>query len=149
MTKSPKPKKFLQRPDYPGGRKAIHEFIKANLQYPEDALAQQLEGVVTVAYQVTDEGEVESARIVKGLSPTCNEEALRLVKMLQYSKVYNHGVRLKSNHKINIRFQIVRTEQKSLRISYSVTSKKQKKSESQPAENQPQGYSYTLVIHKD
>lgn len=143
--KPKKTKKFLQRPEYPGGTRAVREFIASHLQYPEDALSQQLEGIVSVAYQVTDEGVVESAKIIKGLSPSCNEEALRIVKLLKYSKVYNHGVRLKSNHKINIHFHITPTQKKTINISYSVT---QTKNSTQKPKSQS-GTSYTIVIQKD
>ena len=104
--KSKRSKKFLEQPQYPGGRKALDEFIKAHLQYPEDAMKQHLEGVVTVAYQVNDEGEVQNVAVIKGLSPSCNDEAVRLVRMLKYGKAHNRGYRLKSNCKLHIHFKL-------------------------------------------
>ena len=49
-------------------------------------MEQRIEGVVTVAYQVTDEGEIENPTVIKGLCPSCDAEAVRLVKMLKYGK---------------------------------------------------------------
>ncbi len=114
-----KEKQFLKAPEYPGGKKALLDFINANLKYPEDAFKNEIQGVVSIAYEVNDNGEVESAKIVKALSPSCNEEALRLVHLLKYGKAYNHGVRVKSNHKINIHFRLPQKQMLSMQISYS------------------------------
>ena len=72
--KQKKPKQFLEKPEYPGGKKALNEFIKAHLQYPEDAVSKRIEGIVTVEYMVTDEGEIMNPTVTKGLCPSCNEE---------------------------------------------------------------------------
>ena len=100
-----KKKHFLEKPQYPGGQKALREFVNAHLQYPEDALQQRIEGVVTVAYMVSDDGEIVNPTIVKGLCPSCNAEAIRIVNLLKYGKAFNRGVRLKVNNKINIHFR--------------------------------------------
>ena len=94
--KKKKKTKFLEKPLYPGGAKALREFVNAHLQYPQDAMDQHVEGVVTVAYQVNDDGEVENPTVVKSLCPSCDEEALRIVRMLRYDKVRNRGIRLKT-----------------------------------------------------
>lgn len=143
--KTKKEKKFLQQPEYPGGRKALREFIAAHLQYPEDAMNQRIEGAVTVAYQVNDEGEIKNPKIIKGLSPSCNEEAIRLVKLLQYGKAHNHGIRVKSNCKIYIHFHLAPQPAKAtLQINYSTTPNKPTKPKKQTTES----YSYSLVIKK-
>lgn len=132
-------KKFLKKPLYPGGKKALLAFISAHLQYPQDALEQQLEGIVSVAFDVTDNGEVESIKIIKGLSPSCNEEAIRLVKLLQFNKVSNHGIRIKTGHKINIAFKISSQSIKNLKITYNLQVDKPKDKPSIPP-----SYSYTI-----
>lgn len=111
----------------------MREFIKSHLQYPEDAMEQRIEGVVTVAYQVSDEGVVENPTVIKGLCPSCDAEAVRLVKLLQYGKAHNRGVRLKSNCKVNIKFQLTPTEPVKMVVSYTTTpSKPKKKQQTRP-----------------
>ena len=61
--KKKKKTKFLEKPLYPGGAKALREFVNAHLQYPQDAMDQHVEGVVTVAYQVNDVLEAMSSDI--------------------------------------------------------------------------------------
>ena len=80
--KKKKKKTFLEKPLYPGGAKALREFVNAHLQYPQDAMESRIEGVVTVAYQVNDDGYVESPVIVKSLCPSCDAEALRIVRLI-------------------------------------------------------------------
>ena len=65
MEDKKKKKHFLEKPQYPGGQKALREFVNAHLQYPEDAMQQRIEGVVTVAYMVSDDGEIVNPTIVK------------------------------------------------------------------------------------
>ena len=126
MENKKKPKQFLEKPQYPGGSKALREFINSHIQYPEDAMEQRIEGVVSVAYQVTDEGDVENPTVIKGLCPSCDAEAVRLVKLLKYGKAHNRGVRLKSNCKVNIHFKLSPTEPVKMVVSYTTTPSKPK-----------------------
>lgn len=146
MAKKNKTKEFLKTPEYSGGKKAMQEFINSNLQYPPDALEQKIEGVVTVEYEVNDNGIIEYSKIIKGLSPSCNEEALRVINLLQYSKAFNHGIRVKSKKKINIYFRLSQKNlDNTLQISYSFTESNVKEKD---AENQKENrnYSYTINI---
>ena len=143
MENKKKPKQFLEKPQYPGGSKALREFINSHLQYPEDAMEQRIEGVVSVAYQVTDEGEVENPTVIKGLCPSCDAEAVRLVKLLKYGKAHNRGVRLKSNCKVNIKFKLAPTEPVKMAVSYTTTPSKPKKKQQPLPKGEGGGYSVT------
>ncbi len=99
----------------------MREFVNAHLQYPQDAIDQRIEGVVTIAYQVNDDGEVESPTVVKSLCPSCDEEALRIVQLLHYNKARNRGIRLKMNSKLNINFRLAPAPTGKT-ISYTLTS---------------------------
>lgn len=139
--KKKKKTKFLEKPLYPGGAKALREFVSAHLQYPQDAMDQRIEGVVTVSYQVNDDGIVENATVMKSLCPSCDEEALRLVRMLQYDKARNRGIRLKMNSKLNIHFRLAPTSTGST-ISYTLTSSSKKSGGHKPKSSG--GYSYSI-----
>ena len=143
MENKKKPKQFLEKPQYPGGSKALREFINGHLQYPEDAMTQRIEGVVSVAYQVTDEGDVENPTVIKGLCPSCDAEAVRLVKLLKYGKAHNRGVRLKSNCKVNIKFKLAPTEPVKMVVSYTTTPSKPKSPKQPRPKGEGGGYSVT------
>ena len=38
-----KPESFIKHPIYPGGKKGLDEFVKSNLQYPEEALKNKID----------------------------------------------------------------------------------------------------------
>lgn len=141
-----KKKKFLEKPQYPGGAKALREFVKAHLQYPQDAMEQRIEGVVTIGYQVNDDGFVENPTVIKSLCPSCNEEAIRLVQMLRYDKARNRGIRLKVNCKLNINFHLAPTPAPTGgTISYTLQPTKKKEVKNKPTKrSNPDGYNYTI-----
>lgn len=133
---TPKEKKFLKLPEYPGGNKAFKEFIRQNLRYPAQALEKRVEGTVYVEYEVSDTGKVGSAEVSKGIGFGCDEEAIRLVKMLKYGKVTNRGLRLKSKIKSRIEFRLAEYETK-INITYT----------SKAYSNEPKVGSYNYTIN--
>lgn len=106
-----KHKNFIEHPTYPGGNKALNEFITQNLQYPVQALQNDISGSVHLQYVVTDDGVVEAVQVLKGLGYGCDEEAVRVVKLLKFGRVNNRGIRLKSTKKIKINFNKMKTTQ--------------------------------------
>ena len=99
-----KKKKFLNLPTYPGGRDAFRKFISENLVYPPAALQNRVEGIVFLSFVVNDYGEVIDAKVLNGIGHGCDEEALRLIRLLHYGKVNNRGLRVRSEMKTGIRF---------------------------------------------
>lgn len=138
MNDNHKEKRFIKRPEYPGGKNALMKYVREHLQYPKDALEQKVEGTVRVWYEVNDNGEVEDAKIVRPLFPSCDKEALRLVRTLQYGRPKNMNLRVKTSFHINIRFQLKEATQQ---LTYTYTTTPQKKTE-KPQEV----YSYTINI---
>lgn len=60
----------------------LMDYIKSELQYPEEAQKQKVEGFTTVSFVVTKEGKITSPRIIKKLGAGCSEEALRVVNSM-------------------------------------------------------------------
>ena len=135
-------RKFLKVPEYPGGKTAYKEYIKENLQYPEQALKQQVEGIVYLVAEINDNGEVEEVWIEKGLGFGCDEEAIRLIKNIRFGGVKNRGVRVKTKRRFRIEFKLPPEN----KIHYQYSAKKEEdKVENKP---KPAGYSYTIQINK-
>ncbi len=151
MTK--REKKFLKLPHLDGGRELLKKFIKENLQYPEEAMKNKIEGDIIVKFKVTGKGEVINPEVVKGLGYGCDEEALRLVGMLSYQSVKNRGVRVITDNKIKIPFRIKHhIKPQKLSVSYTTTENKDLKSgekvsregKPQKSEKKPEVYTYTI-----
>ncbi|MCF8303659.1 MAG: energy transducer TonB [Bacteroidales bacterium] len=140
-------KRFIKKPTYPGGREAFKEFIKKNLQYPEEARKNKVEGSVHVSYVVNGLGEVEDAWVTHGIGYGCDEEAIRLVKMLKYEKVKNRGIRIRTTIRTRINFKLKEVAKKSLKYTYTKSSgenKDEKNSGKKDSDNQGTTHSYTI-----
>ena len=96
--------KFINTPTYPGGRKALAEFLMKNQIYPNEAINQQIEGIVYITFEVDHMGKVFSPTIIHGLGFGCDDEAIRLVNLLKYNKTYNRGLRVKKRMRLRIPF---------------------------------------------
>ena len=67
---------------YPGGNEAMTEFLTQNLQYPEKSKADGTEGKVFVTFVVDKNGNVTGTKILRGVSPEIDAEALRVVSSM-------------------------------------------------------------------
>lgn len=82
-------------------------YIGDNLNYPESALKDKVEGKVLVGFYINEGGYVRDAFIQKGLSPECNEEALRIISnMPRWSPQYIDGIPVKALKKLPVVFWI-------------------------------------------
>lgn len=68
-----------QMPEYPGGFKALSEFLSANIKYPEQAKKDEISGRVFVSFVVEKSGEVSNVKLLRGIGGGCDEEAIRVV----------------------------------------------------------------------
>lgn len=71
-----------QMPEYPGGIKALYEFLGTNLQYPAEALENEIEGTVYVKFIVDEYGKISSPFVVRGIGAGCDEEAIRIINLM-------------------------------------------------------------------
>lgn len=69
-------------PSFPGGEKALYEFLKSNLRYPEMALQNNIQGRVTVQFVVEKDGSIGEVKVVRGKDPDLDKEAVRVVKSM-------------------------------------------------------------------
>ena len=71
-----------QMPAFPGGEKELTKFIQENLHYPVLSSQLRVEGRVTVRFVVKTTGEVTDVVVIRGLDNNCDDEAVRVVKLL-------------------------------------------------------------------
>ncbi len=124
---SRKPESFIKLPVYPGGQKALNDFINANRKYPEEAIENKIEGTVSVEYDVNVFGDVITTKVKHGIGYGCDEEACRLVSLLKYPKHKYHGLHVVFHMKINIHFRLHQASkpvQKEQTVVYSYVEKK-------------------------
>lgn len=128
LKKKARPESFIRPPKYPGGKKALDEFIQLNLKYPEEALSRHVEGSVIVDFDVDALGAVTKAKVRNGIGYGCDEEALRLVKSFHYEKKKYRGVKVTFHNTIRIHFRLPQTAQSSKQpeiiVNYEVIARK-------------------------
>lgn len=69
-------------PEFPGGMKALKDFIDNNIKYPAEARKKGIQGRVAVQFIVDEGGCIIEPNIVRSVEPSLDEEALRIIKML-------------------------------------------------------------------
>jgi TonB family protein len=131
MKKPFKTEKQIVAPVYPGGKKALDAFVKENLVYPEDAIKNNIEGSVSIDYNVDVFGNVIQAKIKHGLGFGCDEEALRLTRLIKYPKKKYQGLHVVFHMSIVIHFRLkpgaipqpATQPQFQMQINYQIVSK--------------------------
>ena len=69
-------------PTYPGGDEARLEFLKSNIQYPQEAKEKGIQGMVYVGFIVEKDGTVNDVKLLRGVDKLIDDEALRVVKLM-------------------------------------------------------------------
>ena len=72
-----------QMPEYPGGTKALYEYLGNNIKYPRMAKDNNIEGTVYIKFVVDEKGAISQAFVVRGIGAGCDDEALRVVKEMK------------------------------------------------------------------
>jgi len=71
-----------EMPEYPGGEMELRKFIANSVKYPTDAQDKGIQGKVYVTFVVSKDGSIADAKIARGVNPSLDAEALRVVNAL-------------------------------------------------------------------
>ena len=154
MKKERKDKDFIKSAYYEGGKSALEAFVRKELRYPKEALKAKAEGTVSVRYTVDYKGHVIQAEIISGLGHGCDEEALRIVRSLQFRVPEDGKIKSKYSRKLHIHFRLPGSPgnpaatkkgnviQESLQVNYQITSSSPANHTSAP----PKSTSYQIQI---
>jgi protein TonB len=69
-------------PEFPGGELALRKYIANAIKYPVIAQENGIQGKVYVTFVVDKDGGISDARIARGVDPSLDKEALRVVNQL-------------------------------------------------------------------
>ena len=84
--------KVEKQPEFPGGTENLFRFLNENIKYPPKALKLKLEGKVFVGFTVKSDGSVANVDAMRGIGAGCDEEAVRVVKLMpQWKPAENKG----------------------------------------------------------
>jgi TonB family protein len=71
-----------EMPMFPGGDAALLDYISQNVKYPESAKNNNITGKVILRFCITETGAINRATVLKGVDPSLDAEALRVVSSL-------------------------------------------------------------------
>lgn len=149
MAKEKKDKHFIKKPVYPGGPRALKAFVGQNLQYPAEAMAHQVEGTVVIQYEIDYQGQVVDAKVISGLGYGCDEEAARLVRLLQFEVPKTRGVKVLFHKDIQIHFRLPRKKPQAKPpqdIQYTFIEQKKESTTAGSAPEKVNSYTYTITF---
>lgn len=150
MKKQVKPGEFIQKPKFIGGKEAWRKLLKENLKYPPKALEKKIEGTVNLSYEVNGNGKVMRPKVTSGIGYGCDEEAIRMVKLMKYQKVNNRKVKIITHHKIAIKFKLPKQKKQVIKkqtpkFSYTIKPKlKNDPKVTTPKTPEKKSYTYTI-----
>jgi len=71
-----------QLPVFPGGETALPAFLGKEVKYPAEAVKKGIQGKVYVTFVVDKNGKVRNSKVVRGVDPILDAEALRVVNAM-------------------------------------------------------------------
>jgi protein TonB len=90
----------------PEGYSGMVDFIRKNLEYPELAIKRGISGTVRMDMVVESSGRITNLRIIQSVGAGCDEEAMRLMKMLRFRPGLKSGIYVRSNIQLSINFAL-------------------------------------------
>jgi TonB family protein len=81
-------------------------FIMKNMTYPEEAVKQNISGVVTIFFVIEPSGRISNIKVVNGVGAGCNQEAIRLLKRLKWMPGFKNGMAVRTKMTLTITFNL-------------------------------------------
>jgi protein TonB len=98
-----------EMPEFPGGEKALFQYLSSSIRYPKDALRNDVEGRVYVEFVVDRYGKITRVNLKRGMHPSLDQEALRVIEgMPDWKPGVKDGKFVSVLYTVPINFQIAR-----------------------------------------
>ena len=96
-------------PEFPGGTKALVEYVVKNTRYPKELLPDSITGRAFVKFFIDEEGKVCSPVVLRSLHPLMDAEALRIVHAMprwEPARDLHHGKPMPQKFTLPIMFRL-------------------------------------------
>ena len=102
-----------EMPQFPGGEKALMEYIAKNLTYPQEARDKGVEGRVFIGMVIEKDGSVSNVKVLRGISQECDAEAVRVISSLpKWKPGKMKGEPVQVSYQIPINFKLAEKQPK-------------------------------------
>ena len=96
-----------QMPEYPGGMGECMKFLSKNIQYPVEAMKNDVQGRVIIQFVVKKDGSISDTKVVKSVDPLLDKEALRVINAMPKWKPGMHeGKAVNVTYTIPVSFKL-------------------------------------------
>ena len=96
-----------ENPEYPGGDAARLSFLRSNIKYPQTAREIGIQGTVYLEFIVEKDGSITHVEILRGIGGGCDEEAVRVTKMMpKWKPGKQRGKEVRVSFKMPIKFTL-------------------------------------------
>ena len=96
-----------QMPEFPGGIKALLDYLCQNVKYPADAENQKVEGRVIATFIVETDGTINNVEVVKPVFPSLDAEAIRVLSgMPKWTPGKQSGKEVRVKYTVPINFNL-------------------------------------------
>lgn len=101
-----------QMPAFEGGQQKMLAFLGQNITYPQDAKDAGVQGMVVITFVVDADGSLKQVQVVKPLSKSTDEEAMRVVKMMdgKWTPGMQNGKAVAVRYTLPIKFAMKETD---------------------------------------
>lgn len=90
-----------EMPEFPGGTKALYEYLNNHIRYPKIAKSNNIEGKVYVSFVIDKTGAISEIKVIRDIGGNCGKEAARVIKnMPKWKPGKQRG------HKVKVRFTL-------------------------------------------
>jgi protein TonB len=94
-------------PEFPGGALELQKWIARAVKYPVIAQENGITGRVYVGFVVNKVGAIENVKIMRGVDPSLDKEAVRVInKMPKWKPGKQRGKAVKVSYTVPINFQL-------------------------------------------
>ena len=93
-------------PEYYRGEEALGEFVLSNLEYPDLAIRQNIQGTVVLSFIVEPNGTLSNISVEKEFNHLCTQEALRIMRQTKWKPGKKDGKAIRYKTKYPIVFSL-------------------------------------------
>ncbi|PIQ16085.1 MAG: hypothetical protein COW67_04875 [Flavobacteriales bacterium CG18_big_fil_WC_8_21_14_2_50_32_9] len=90
-----------EMPQFKGGIDALFKYLGENVKYPPEAKNQEISGKVFISFIVDKKGKIKDVKVVRGVDPLLDNEALRVVSTMPKWKAGKH-----QGKKVNVLYNL-------------------------------------------
>jgi len=81
--------------------------VEGRIEYPEEAVAQKIEGVVIVEFTIDTAGKAGKCRIVQDIGGNCSRAAVKAISDMQFLPAVQNGYPVPCTIRVPIRFELL------------------------------------------